>query len=551
MHLFSFPRVLLITAASAGLAACGGNAPTLTVPVSAPNAYLLTTDDSIVGVDLDSMEFARSVRGIPRATTASATPNPQALEPNEVIQDIDYRNSEGALYALTKTGTQGRIIRIDPNSGTFIRLSTLVSDGTTTQIALTDTSYTIDFNPAVDRLRVIGSNGANLRVDVSTGDTATDSNIAAGNTITGAAYEDTFTSTGRGTRLFTLDSSTTNDRVNLQDPPNNGTQSDPKSLLGSTNVDSIDGYDINPVNNAGLALLSVGGAQQFYNINPGVSGAANAATFFAAPPRLTGSIKYKAFTFITTANPTVTALTSSNKIHTFRANQPNDVSNAADLSGLAMGEKVIGIDFRQSDRTLYALSDASKIYSVATNGTLTNVRTLGTPLNGATQYTLDFNPLTPTTGSTQNRLRLIGADRSNAVVNVEDGVVSVNSAVTGTPAPVVKAAAYFNNFRTSTVTSLLVIDRASSSLNTQDFSTTTSQGALTRLSTLGITLDSNSPVGFDISGRNNENQLLMARTAASGNFSLYRVNTSATTSPLTLVGTLANSSDFIDIAIRF
>ena len=548
MHLFSFPRVLLITAASAGLAACGGNAPTLTVPVSAPNAYLLTTDDSIVGVDLDSMEFARSVRGIPRATTANTA---GALDPTEVIQDIDYRNSEGALYALTKTGTQGRIIRIDPNSGTFIRLSTLVSDGTTTQIALTDTSYTIDFNPVVDRLRVIGSNGANLRVDVSTGDTATDSNIAAGNTITGAAYEDTFTSTGRGTRLFTLDSST-NDRVNLQNPPNDGTQSDPKSLLGSTNVDSIDGYDINPVNNAGLALLSVGGAQQFYNINPGVSGAANAATFFAAPPRLTGNIKYKAFTFITTANPTVTALTNSNKVRTFRANQPSNVSDEVTLTGLGTsGEKVIGIDFRQSDRTLYALSDASTIYSVATTGALTNVRTLGTPLNGATQYTLDFNPLTPTTGSTQNRLRLIGADRSNAVVNVEDGVVSGNSAVTGTPAPVVKAAAYFNNFRTSTVTSLLVIDRASSSLNTQDFSTTTSQGALTRLSTLGITLDSTSPVGFDISGRNNENQLLMARTAASGNFSLYRVNTSATTSPLTLVGTLASSSDFIDIAIRF
>lgn len=549
MHLFSFPRVLLITAASAGLAACGGNAPTLTVPVSAPNAYLLTTDDSIVGVDLDSMEFARSVRGIPRATTANTA---GALDPTEVIQDIDYRNSEGALYALTKTGTQGRIIRIDPNSGTFIRLSTLVSDGTTTQIALTDTSYTIDFNPVVDRLRVIGSNGANLRVDVSTGDTATDSNIAAGNTITGAAYEDTFTSTGRGTRLFTLDSSTTNDRVNLQNPPNDGTQSDPKSLLGSTNVDSIDGYDINPVNNAGLALLTVGGAQQFYNINPGVSGAANAATFFAAPPRLTGSIKYKAFTFITTANPTVTALTSSNKVRTFRANQPSNVSDEVTLTGLGTsGEKVIGIDFRQSDRTLYALSDASTIYSVATTGALTNVRTLGTPLNGATQYTLDFNPLTPTTGSTQNRLRLIGADRSNAVVNVEDGVVSGNSAVTGTPAPIVKAAAYFNNFRTSTVTSLLVIDRASSSLNTQDFSTTPSQGALTRLSTLGITLDSTSPVGFDISGRNNENQLLMARTAASGNFSLYRVNTSATTSPLTLVGTLASSSDFIDIAIRF
>ena len=548
MPLFSFPRLLLITATSVGLAACGGNAPTLTVPVSAPNAYLLTTDDSIVGVDLDSMEFARSVRGIPRATTASATPNPQALEPNEVIQDIDYRNSEGALYALTKDGTQGRIIRIEPSSGAILRVSTLVSETNGSPIVLSSTSsYTIDFNPVVDRLRVIGSNGANLRVDVSTGDTATDTNIAAGNTITGAAYEDTFSSTGRGTRLFTLDSS--NDRVNLQDPANSGAQFDRGSLLGSTNVSSIDGYDIDPATNNGLALLTVGGTQQFYNVNPGASGGANAASFFAAPPRLTGNIKFKSFTFITTANPTVTALNSNNRIRTFRANQPSVVSNEVNLTGLTGAEKIIGVDFRQTDRTLYALSDASKIYSVATDGTLTNVSTLDKPINtGSTQYTLDFNPLIPTSDSLQNRLRLIGADGSNVVVNVETGAVGTNTPLTPST-PVVNGAAYLNNFRTSTVTSLLVINRANSSLNVQD----TSTGVLTRLSALGITLDSTSPVGFDISGRNNENQLLMARTTpnSNSNFSLYRVNSAVTSNPLTLVGAIASSSDFIDIAIRF
>ena len=241
-------------------------------------------------------------------------------------------------------------------------------------------------------------------------------------------------------------------------------------------------------------------------------------------------------------------------MRTFRANQPGDVSNEITLTGLGTSsEKVIGIDFRQSDRTLYALSDASKIYSVAPTITstntaaLTNVSTLDKPINtGSTQYTLDFNPLIPTSDSLQNRLRLIGADGSNVVVNVETGAVGTNTPLTPST-PVVKGAAYLNNFRTSTVTSLLVINRANSSLNVQD----TSTGVLTRLSALGITLDGNSPVGFDISGRNNENQLLMARTADSGNFSLYRVNTSATTSPLTLVGTLASSSDFIDIAIRF
>lgn len=548
MHRFSFSRLLLLSAISAGLAACGSSTTTFTVPVSAPNAYLLTTNDQIVGVDLDSMEFARSVRSIPRATTASTTtPNTLALEPSEIIQDIDYRNSEGVLYALTTLSGKGYIIRIDPSSGVILRVSTLVTEGTTTQIALSDTSYTIDFNPVVDRLRVIGSNGSNLRVDVSTGDTLTDTNIQSGNTITGAAYEDSFSSAGRGTQLFTLDSSM--DRVNLQNPPNDGTQSSPKSLLGSTNVESINGYDINPSNNTGLALLTVGGSQQFYNINPGATG--NAASLFAAPPRLTGGITYKSFAFLTTANPTVTALTSTNKIRTFRANQPSDVSAEIPLSGLTGAEKIIGLDFRQSDRTLYALSNEKNVYSVAVDGTLTSKSTLATTVT-AQHYTLDFNPLS--SSSPPNHLRLIGANLSTFVADVGNGNVSSMSTVknvSGLLPPVVKAAAYLNNFRGSTLTSLLVIDSANNALSVQDISGTSSDGTLTRRSALGITLDPSSPVGFDASGRNNENQLLMARTSSSGNFSLYRVNSAVNSNPLTLIDAIASSSEFIDIAIRF
>ena len=559
MHLFSFPRLVLITATSVGLAACGGNAPTLTVPVSAPNAYLLTTDDSIVGVDLDSMEFARSVRGIPRATTASTTPNPQALEPNEVIQDIDYRNSEGALYALTKDGTKGRIIRIEPSSGAILRVSTLVSEINGSPIALSSTSsYTIDFNPVVDRLRVIGSEGANLRVDVNTGDTISDGNIETGHTITAAAYEDSFSSSGRTTQLLTLDSIA--DSVNLQDPPNSGSQSPLKMLLGTTNVERIDGYDINPSNNAGLAILSVGGTQQLFNINPSAAG--NAASLLAAPPRLTSGIKYKALTFITTANPTVLALTKDNRFSSFNANTPNQVSNPVTISGLTAPEKVIGIDFSQSARKLYALTDTSNVYTINLNppavsgnpdaGAATLVSTLNQKLKTPNiTYTMDFNPFVGTAPN-PNLLRLIGSNNDNAEVTVQDGTVILNKAISGAATPLVKAAAYVNNFRGTSPTRLLVIDQASNSLSMQDISTDMArQGSLTRLAALGITLDPSSPVGFDISGRNNENQLLMARTTPNSNFSLYRVNSAVTSNPLTLVGAIASSSDFIDIAIRF
>ena len=553
MHRFSFSGLLLLSAISAGLAACGSSTTTFTVPVSAPNAYLLTSNDQIVGVDLDSMEFARSVRSIPRATTASTTtPNTLALEPGEVIQDIDYRNSEGVLYALTTLSGKGYIIRIDPSSGVILRVSTLVTEGTTTQIALSDTgtSYTIDFNPVVDRLRVIGSNGSNLRVDVSTGDTLTDTNIQSGNTITGAAYEDSFSSAGRGTQLFTLDSSM--DRVNLQSPPNDGTQSNLKSLLGSTtNVESINGYDINPSNNTGLALLTPDGRQPGYTLSPCATPRADPSL---PPPRsLTGRITYKSFTFLTTANPTVTALTNDNSVHTFRANQPSVVSAEIPLSGLTGtgAEKVIGLDFRQSDRTLYALSNEKNVYSVAVDGTLTSKSTLATTVTDQ-HYTLDLNPLS--SSSPPNHLRLIGANLSTLVADVENGNVSSMSTVknvSGLLPPVVKAAAYLNNFRGSTLTSLLVIDSANNALSVQDISGTSSDGTLTRRSALGITLDPSSPVGFDASGRNNENQLLMARTSNTGNFSLYRVNSAVTSNPLTLIDAIASSSEFIDIAIRF
>ncbi|MES2909081.1 MAG: DUF4394 domain-containing protein [Pseudomonadota bacterium] len=553
MHRFPLSR-LLILLASASLAACSGsNSTVLTVPVSAANAFLLTSDNTIVGVDVDDMEFARSVRSLPQATGASI---PGALDATEVVLDIDYRNSEGALYALTKTGTTGRIIRIDPTSGALARISTLVSDGTTSNMSLSATGYTIDFNPVVDRLRIIGTDGSNWRTDVSTGDTLVDTATSLTN-LSGAGYEETFSALGRGTRLFTLDAAT--DNLYLQTPPNDGTQTAAKSLLGSTDVASIDGYDINPANNAGLAMLTVAGVQRIYTINPAASIGSNAASLVGRPPVLTGPLKYKALTFITRANPTVLALTSNNSYRSFNANTPDQVSDPVTITGLTATEKVIGIDFSQSARKLYALTDTSNVYAIdlslpvtsgatPAGGAAASVSTLKTPLTTDITYTTDFNPFVGTAPN-PNQLRLIGSNNENSAVTVEDGTVVSNGPVSGTPTPLVKAAAYVNNFRGTTATSLLVIDQASSSLNVQNISS--EPGKLTRLAALGIMLDPGSPVGFDISGRNNENQLLMARTASAGAFTLYRVNSAATSTPLTVIGPISGTTDLIDIAIPF
>ena len=71
---------------------------------------------------------------------------------------IDVRPADMKLYGLTDTG---RIVRIDPATGGVEAVSTLdkpIEAGA---------RVAINFNPAVDRLRVIGVNGpGDLRVDL-------------------------------------------------------------------------------------------------------------------------------------------------------------------------------------------------------------------------------------------------------------------------------------------------------------------------------------------------------------------------------------------------
>ena len=76
------------------------------------------------------------------------------------ILGIDRRPADGMIYGITSDGT---IVTIDLQSGqstSKAKLSEAWKSGITT---------TIDFNPVADRLRVMGSNGANVRVNVDDG----------------------------------------------------------------------------------------------------------------------------------------------------------------------------------------------------------------------------------------------------------------------------------------------------------------------------------------------------------------------------------------------
>lgn len=83
------------------------------------------------------------------------------------IAGIDVRPADGMLYALAADGT----------------IYTIDKAGKATMKSKMDTVLdakamaTVDFNPAADRLRVIGSDGTNLRVNVEDGKTTVDGKL--------------------------------------------------------------------------------------------------------------------------------------------------------------------------------------------------------------------------------------------------------------------------------------------------------------------------------------------------------------------------------------
>ena len=82
------------------------------------------------------------------------------LQRGEDILGIDYRQKNDTLYAL---GSSGRLYTVDTEDGK------LTAVGAPFAVALQGSDYGFDFNPTVDRIRVAGSSGQNLRLHPDTG----------------------------------------------------------------------------------------------------------------------------------------------------------------------------------------------------------------------------------------------------------------------------------------------------------------------------------------------------------------------------------------------
>jgi hypothetical protein len=132
---------------------------------------------------------------------------------------IDVRPADGMLYGVAGDGT---IVTIDPKSGQATMKSKM------SEALKPGVGATVDFNPAADRLRVMGSDGTSLRVNVDDGKATVDGShkykdgdANAGKTpkVVAGAYTNSWKGT-KATALYNIDAAT--GALVTQAPPNDG-----------------------------------------------------------------------------------------------------------------------------------------------------------------------------------------------------------------------------------------------------------------------------------------------------------------------------------------
>jgi hypothetical protein len=164
------------------------------------------------------------------------------LAQGESILGIDRRPATGQVYVL---GSTSRLYTIDVDTGA----ATAVGSAPFTP-SLSGTRFGFDFNPTVDRIRIVSDSGQNLRAHPDTGVVAfVDAPLAyaAGDpgfgsmpAVAGAAYTNSDADPATGTALYDIDEQA--GALVTQNPPNDGKL----NTVGSLGIDfeSIGGFDI-------------------------------------------------------------------------------------------------------------------------------------------------------------------------------------------------------------------------------------------------------------------------------------------------------------------
>jgi hypothetical protein len=175
------------------------------------------------------------------------------LPSGENIIGIDMRPLNGQIYAL---GSNSNIYIISPASAAATFAYALSTP-------LSGTSFGFDFNPAVDRIRIVSNTGQNLRFNPNDGLLTIDGTLNPGTpSIVAAAYDNNVAGTTT-TSLFGIDNS--NNKLYQINPPNNGTLVEIGNL--GINVPSASSFDIGGTSKKAYAIFKTGYTNKIFRVN--------------------------------------------------------------------------------------------------------------------------------------------------------------------------------------------------------------------------------------------------------------------------------------------
>ncbi|MBA3328202.1 MAG: DUF4394 domain-containing protein, partial [Solirubrobacterales bacterium] len=214
----------------------------LALPGAAPAAdtlYAVSKDDRLITINSSvpaNLERAVRILGLPQG---------------ERVLAIDVRPENDTLMGVT---TSSRIVELNPVTG----LARPVGRQVPFSPALSGGSFGFDFNPTVDRIRLVSDADQNLRIGPNTGlTTFRDDRLAYApgdpsartNPAVGASAYSNSVAGATTTTLFGIDSG--RDTLVRQDPPNDGVL----NTVGRLGVDAVEpvAFDITP---AGVGYAS-------------------------------------------------------------------------------------------------------------------------------------------------------------------------------------------------------------------------------------------------------------------------------------------------------
>lgn len=252
---------------------CLGNGGSGPPPIGAPSPGIYGLDSA------NTLVVFRATRPDLISRTTAVT----GLPAGERLVGIDFRPADGRLYGLGKTS---RLYLIDTTSGAATAIGAAPFTPT-----LIGTAFGVDFNPVVDRLRVMSDSTQNLAID-PVADTVAGSDVAlayasgdahagASPVIAAAAYTNSVAGAGT-TTLYAIDAALS---VLVTVPTPGSGQLTTVGFLGVRTTSAV-GFDID--GSTGLAYVTLspltGGASRFYGLNLATGGVSLTGTVGHAVP---------------------------------------------------------------------------------------------------------------------------------------------------------------------------------------------------------------------------------------------------------------------------